>query len=90
MSGPGRPRPRTLRTRLVVASVTLIAVVCAVIGTVTALALRSHLYEQLDGQLREVAMRATGGPAHDGPRPGPHWIRRGRTPTSRTAMKGTA
>ncbi|MFD8253154.1 ATP-binding protein [Streptomyces werraensis] len=71
MSGPGRPRPRTLRTRLVVASVTLIAVVCAVIGTVTALALRSHLYEQLDGQLREVAMRATGGPAGDGPRPGP-------------------
>ncbi|MEU0043464.1 HAMP domain-containing sensor histidine kinase [Streptomyces werraensis] len=71
MSGPGRPRPRTLRTRLVVASVTLIAVVCAVIGTVTALALRSHLYEQLDGQLREAAMRATGGPAGDGPRPGP-------------------
>ncbi|MFJ9598394.1 sensor histidine kinase [Streptomyces althioticus] len=67
-----RPRPRTLRTRLVVASVTLIAVVCAVIGTVTALALRSHLYEQLDGQLREVAMRATGGPPGDGPRPGPH------------------
>ncbi|MGQ5225367.1 HAMP domain-containing sensor histidine kinase [Streptomyces sp. yara] len=71
MSEPGRPRPRTLRTRLVVASVTLIAVVCAVIGTVTALALRSHLYEQLDGQLREVAMRATGGPLGDGPRPGP-------------------
>ncbi|NEC47807.1 HAMP domain-containing histidine kinase [Actinospica acidiphila] len=78
MSEAGRPRPRTLRTRprtlrtrLVVASVTLIAVVCAVIGTVTALALRSHLYEQLDGQLREVAMRATGGPLGDGPRPGP-------------------
>ncbi|MGA5375785.1 HAMP domain-containing sensor histidine kinase [Streptomyces griseoincarnatus] len=71
MSEPGRPRPRTLRTRLVVTSVTLIAVVCAVIGTVTALALRSHLYEQLDGQLREVAMRATGGPLGDGPRPGP-------------------
>ncbi|PNV33832.1 two-component sensor histidine kinase [Streptomyces sp. DH-12] len=70
MNGPGRPRPRTLRTRLVVASVTLIAVVCAVIGTVTALALRSHLYEQLDGQLREVAMRATGGPLGAGPRPG--------------------
>nr|WP_286169009.1 HAMP domain-containing sensor histidine kinase [Actinospica acidiphila] len=49
----------------------MIAVVCAVIGTVTALALRSHLYEQLDGQLREVAMRATGGPLGDGPRPGP-------------------
>ncbi|MFJ9044788.1 sensor histidine kinase [Streptomyces sp. NPDC102347] len=70
MSGRGRPRPRTLRTRLVVASVTLIAVVCAVIGTVTALALRSHLYEQLDGQLREAAMRATGGPPGAGPRLG--------------------
>ncbi|MER6706259.1 sensor histidine kinase [Streptomyces fumanus] len=54
------PKPRTLRTRLVVASVVLIAVVCAVIGTVTTVALRSHLYEQLDGQLGEVAARATG------------------------------
>lgn len=68
MSGRRRPRPqkrragkpRTLRTRLVVASVVLIAVVCAVIGTVTTLALRSHLYEQLDGQLNEVAKRASG------------------------------
>ncbi|MFF0108882.1 sensor histidine kinase [Streptomyces hirsutus] len=74
MSGRRRPRPRrgagtprTLRTRLVVASVVLIAVVCAVIGTVTTLALRSHLYEQLDGQLHEVAMRAVGGPAGSGP-----------------------
>ncbi|MEU3696445.1 HAMP domain-containing sensor histidine kinase [Streptomyces griseoviridis] len=57
---PRPPRPRTLRTRLVVASVALIAVVCAVIGSVTTLALRSHLYEQLDGQLGEVAMRASG------------------------------
>ncbi len=38
----------------------LIAVVCAVIGTVTTVALRSHLYEQLDGQLHEVAMRVSG------------------------------
>ncbi len=38
----------------------LIAVVCAVIGTVTTLALRSHLYEQLDGRLKEVAARASG------------------------------
>ncbi|WP_149547839.1 sensor histidine kinase [Streptomyces marokkonensis] len=71
MSGRRRPRPRTLRTRLVVASVALIAVVCAVIGTVTTLALRSHLYEQLDGQLREVAMRAAGGPVDGRPRPEP-------------------
>ncbi|MEV8069464.1 HAMP domain-containing sensor histidine kinase [Streptomyces sp. NPDC085995] len=56
------PKPRTLRTRLVVASVVLIAVVCSVIGAVTTLALRSHLYEQLDGRLTEVAMRAAGGP----------------------------
>ncbi|KDN78266.1 histidine kinase [Streptomyces olindensis] len=55
-------KPRTLRTRLVVASVVLIAVVCAVIGTVTTLALRSHLYDQLDGQLHEVASRAAMSP----------------------------
>lgn len=68
MSGRRRPRPRrrragqprTLRAQLVVASVVLIAVVCAVIGTVTTLALRSHLYAQLDGQLYEVGKRASG------------------------------
>ena len=68
MSGRRRPRaqkragragkPRTLRTRLVVASVVLIAVVCSVIGTVTTLALRSHLYDQLSGKLNEAASRA--------------------------------
>ncbi|PWI16578.1 two-component sensor histidine kinase [Streptomyces sp. Act143] len=65
MSGRRRPRPqrkrlgkpRTLRARLVVASVVLVAVVCAVIGTVTTLALRSHLYEQLDKQLGDVSAR---------------------------------
>ncbi|WP_340377780.1 HAMP domain-containing sensor histidine kinase [Streptomyces sp. SS7] len=65
MSGRRRPRPqkrragkpRTLRTRLVVVSVTLIAVVCAVIGTVTTLVLRDHLYGQLNGRLGEVAAR---------------------------------
>ncbi|MDN0199442.1 HAMP domain-containing sensor histidine kinase [Streptomyces sp. S.PNR 29] len=74
MSGRRRPRtqktragkPRTLRTRLVVASVVLIAVVCSVIGTVTTLALRSHLYDQLDGKLDEVAMRASGPPDKPG------------------------
>ncbi|MFC8064222.1 ATP-binding protein [Streptomyces sp. NPDC057293] len=66
MSRRRRPRPRTLRTRLVVASVALIAVVCAVIGTVTTVALRSHLYEQLDKQVDEVAMRVSGfGPPGD-------------------------
>lgn len=68
MSGRRRPRtqkkrlgkPRTLRARLVVASVVLIAVVCAVIGTVTTLALRSHLYEQLGTKVGEAAARAGG------------------------------
>ncbi|MEU1187969.1 HAMP domain-containing sensor histidine kinase [Streptomyces sp. NPDC005859] len=54
----GAGQPRTLRTRLVVVSVTLIAVVCAVIGTVTTLVLRDHLYGQLNGRLGEVAARA--------------------------------
>ncbi|MEU2748620.1 HAMP domain-containing sensor histidine kinase [Streptomyces collinus] len=58
-------KPRTLRTRLVVASVVLIAVVCAVIGTVTTLALKSHLYEQLDGQLGVAASRAAQSPPRD-------------------------
>ncbi|MFJ9816071.1 ATP-binding protein [Streptomyces sp. NPDC101151] len=75
MSGRRRPRPqkrhagqgqpRTLRTRLVVASVVLIAVVCAVIGTVTTLALRSHLYNQLNDKVTDIAMRATGGHLQD-------------------------
>ncbi|MGV9885127.1 ATP-binding protein [Streptomyces sp. NPDC003006] len=60
-----RTRARTLRTRLVLSAVALIAVVCAVIGTVTTIALQSHLYAQLDGALGEVAKRAavpSGGP----------------------------
>ncbi|PSJ24398.1 two-component sensor histidine kinase [Streptosporangium nondiastaticum] len=39
-------------------TVVLVAVVCAVIGTVTAIVLRSYLYGQLDGQLAEVVRRA--------------------------------
>ncbi|OKK10294.1 sensor histidine kinase [Streptomyces sp. CB02400] len=90
MSGRRRPRPqrrartpRTLRTRLVVASVVLIAVVCAVIGTVTTLALRSHLYEQLDDQVSEVADRAVGGPEKDGP---PPQLLRGENPLDFVTM----
>lgn len=50
----------------------LIAVVCAVIGTTTTPALRSHLYEQLDGQLEEVAARASGAMPSDARRNGGH------------------
>ena len=56
--------------RLVVVRVALIAVVCAVIGTVTTLALHDYLYGQLDGKLRRhrrarvraAAARGAGGP----------------------------
>ncbi|MFD7874217.1 ATP-binding protein [Streptomyces sp. NPDC059766] len=53
--------PRTLRSRLVISAVALIAVVCTVIGTVTTLALRSHLYEQLDSKVHDSGMRLAGG-----------------------------
>ncbi|MFD7439780.1 sensor histidine kinase [Streptomyces sp. NPDC059909] len=52
----------SLRTRLVVSAVALIAVVAAVIGTVTTLALRSYLYGQKDEQLTALARRAAGPP----------------------------
>ncbi|MFD7979108.1 sensor histidine kinase [Streptomyces sp. NPDC059071] len=67
-----RPRaPWSLRTRLVVSAVALIAVVCAVIGTVTTIAFRSYLYDQADTRLLEVANRAAGPPPDSaGPSPG--------------------
>ncbi|MFI8359357.1 sensor histidine kinase [Streptomyces sp. NPDC085612] len=54
LRGKRRPRARrpwSLRTRLVVSAVALIAVVGAAIGTVTTLALRSYLVTQTDEQL---------------------------------------
>ncbi|MEV6395413.1 HAMP domain-containing sensor histidine kinase [Streptomyces sp. NPDC051907] len=51
-----------MRSRLVVSAVALIAVVAAVIGTVTTIAFRTYLYGQLDEQLETVAMRAAGPP----------------------------
>ncbi|MFF2007834.1 sensor histidine kinase [Streptomyces sp. NPDC058195] len=62
--------PWTLRTRLVVSAVTLIAVVAAVIGSVTTIAYRSYLYGKLDDQLRTVAVRAAKPPGGGGPVPG--------------------
>ncbi|MFD0022702.1 ATP-binding protein [Streptomyces sp. NPDC058382] len=59
--------PWTLRTRLVVSAVTLIAVVAAVIGTVTAIAFHSYMYGKLDDQLRDIAVRAEGMPGTPGP-----------------------
>ncbi|MFF7262960.1 ATP-binding protein [Streptomyces sp. NPDC008159] len=59
-TGRGKRHPRTLRTRLVVSAVALIAVVCAVIGTVTTFAMRERLYDQLDKSVSEVLGRAAG------------------------------
>ncbi|MFF3397190.1 ATP-binding protein [Streptomyces sp. NPDC002659] len=65
----GRRRRWSLRTRLVVSAVALIAVVSAVIGTVTTIAYRTYLYGQLDTQLDTVGVRAAGppGPVEDRP-----------------------
>jgi two-component system OmpR family sensor kinase len=51
-----------LRTRLVVSSIAMIAVVAAVIGLVTTVALRSFLYQQLDGQLTTAIKFGSGDP----------------------------
>ncbi|MFC9188350.1 HAMP domain-containing sensor histidine kinase [Streptomyces cyaneofuscatus] len=68
----GLRRPWTLRTRLVVSAVSLIAVVAAVIGSVTAIAFHSYMYGKLDDQLRSVAVRAERPP---GPGPLPEALR---------------
>ncbi|MEU6619168.1 HAMP domain-containing sensor histidine kinase [Streptomyces litmocidini] len=66
-----RGRPWSLRTRLVVSAVALIAVVAAVIGAVTTIAFRSYLYAQADEQVHTVADRAAGPPVMMSPLPGP-------------------
>lgn len=64
-------RPWTLRTRLVVYAVALIAVVAAVIGSVTAIAFHSYMYGKLDSQLTDIARRADDRPPSGGvPAPG--------------------
>ncbi|WP_405979663.1 sensor histidine kinase [Streptomyces sp. NBC_00158] len=55
-------RPWSLRTRLVVSAVALIAVVGAAIGTVTTLAMRTRLVGELDTQLRTSVEMAVRGP----------------------------
>ncbi|MFI7239612.1 ATP-binding protein [Streptomyces cyaneofuscatus] len=68
----GLRRPWTLRTRLVVSAVSLIAVVAAVIGSVTAIAFHSYMYGKLDDQLHSIAVRAERPP---GPGPLPEALR---------------
>ncbi|MER5597187.1 HAMP domain-containing sensor histidine kinase [Streptomyces sp. NPDC002265] len=86
--------PRTLRSRLVISAVALIAVVCTVIGTVTTLALRSHLYEQLDGKVHDSGMRLAGGHAppgatNPGAAQGPVGVTEGPAGASRDDVSGS-
>lgn len=63
---PAASRRRwSLRTRLVVSAVVMIAAVGAVIGTVTTIALHSYLQGQLDGQVKDSVMRAQAPRPHD-------------------------
>ncbi len=64
-----RGRRWSLRTRLVVSAVALIAVVAAVIGTVTTIAFDSYMYGKLDDQLHGIADRAQRQPPGTLPRP---------------------
>ncbi|MFT7838636.1 HAMP domain-containing sensor histidine kinase [Saccharothrix sp. BKS2] len=59
MSSNLRPRAWSLRTRLVVGQLALLAVVCAVIGVVSGFALRDFLTDKLDEELGRTADRVT-------------------------------
>ncbi|WP_424212663.1 sensor histidine kinase [Streptomyces sp. BI20] len=65
-------RPWSLRTRLVVSAVSLIAVVGAAIGTITTLALRDHLVGELDDRVRAAVRMSERVP---GTKPGPDGAR---------------
>ncbi len=56
------PRRWSLRTRLLVSSVSLIAVVCAVVGVVTTVSLQVYEYRKLDADVLDVVHRATNPP----------------------------
>ncbi len=73
-NGPSGPARWSLRRRLVVSCVALVAAVWAVIGAVTIFALHDFLYGQLDAKVHDTAVRVSGprgGPdPGGGPRPG--------------------
>ena len=55
-------RFRTLTSRLVLTAVALVALASLLIGTATALAMRSYLTDQLDHDVRATVERTYGGP----------------------------
>jgi two-component system OmpR family sensor kinase len=65
-------------------------VICAVIGTATTIALAQHLYQQLDGQIDDVARRAAGGPKPGRLDPGDNLPGAPTYPGSGTSAGGSA
>jgi len=72
LAGGSRLAGVPLRTRLIAAILALLAVVCTVIGVVTAVSLRGFLVSQLDAQLAAASHRSprTGSPPQGRPDPG--------------------
>ncbi|MEU3979968.1 HAMP domain-containing sensor histidine kinase [Streptomyces sp. NPDC026672] len=66
------PRPRTLRARLTVGLVVLLAVSCAAVGVAAVVGLNGFLTQQLDERLSQVGMRFPASLEHDGPLPDDH------------------
>ena len=63
----------SLRARLLVGQVALLAGLCIGIAAVTELALRQYLVAELDGQLLQIAQRSSGMERHPPPMP-PPWM----------------
>ncbi|QTD97418.1 ATP-binding protein [Streptomyces cyanogenus] len=66
------PRPRTLRTRLTVGLVTLLAVSCAAVGLAAVVELNGFLTRRLDEQLAQVGTRFPESLEHEGRLPDDH------------------
>lgn len=66
------PRPHTLRARLTVGLVVLLAVSCAAVGVAAVVELNGFLTGRLDQQLRETGARFPASLEHGGARPSDH------------------
>ncbi|MEU6252969.1 HAMP domain-containing sensor histidine kinase [Streptomyces sp. NPDC047043] len=66
------PRPRTLRARLTVGLVVLLAVSCAAVGVAAVIELNGFLTSRLDQQLAEVGPRFAASLEHGGTLPNDH------------------
>ncbi|WP_053711816.1 sensor histidine kinase [Streptomyces sp. NRRL B-3648] len=66
------PRPRTLRARLTVGLVTLLAVSCAAVGLAAVVELNGFLTQRLDEQLAQVGTRFPESLEHEGRLPDDH------------------